>query len=30
MTDMPVIKVETITKIPAPTNTYVNPPTNNV
>jgi len=29
-TDMPVIKVESIKKITAPTNTYVNPPENNV
>lgn len=30
ITDMPVIKVESITKITAPANTYVNPPENNV
>lgn len=30
ITDMPVIKVESIQKITAPTNTYVNPPENNV
>lgn len=30
ITDMPVIKIETITKIPAPANTYVSPPENNV
>ncbi len=30
MTDMPVIKVESIIKIPTPANTYVNPPENNV
>ena len=30
ITDMPVIKVESIKKITAPANTYVNPPENNV
>jgi len=30
ITDMPIIKVENITKIAAPANTYVNPPENNV